>query len=372
MKRFFNRISIATIILSIAISASCICGDASSASAHEVYVLSPAQVTQALGTPPFDMIAVIRENLGQFVFWAFISILTIISVFCISIIRSFERFADPFLARLRPYAPFVARVTVGLSLLAAAYYQASYGPELPLVSTYGSLTGLITIVLVVIGTLITIGLYARIAACIALVMFSVAVYFHGWYMLTYANYIGEIIVILALGAHRLSLDSYLAGRRAQSSTVSRAALSATETARRALHRISAFIAPRSIAIMRICLGISLIFASAYAKIIYNNLALFTVLKYHLDHILGFEPHFLVLGAAIIEVTLGMFVILGIEIRFTALFFEFWLTLSLCFFGEVVWPHIILIGLPIALFLYGYDRYSIEGFFFKKKKYEPVL
>jgi uncharacterized membrane protein YphA (DoxX/SURF4 family) len=125
-------------------------------------------------------------------------------------------------------------------------------------------------------------------------------------------------------------------------------------------------------ILRILFGTALIYASAYAKIIYNNLALFTVEKYHLDHILGFEPHFLVLGAAIVEVLIGLFFILGIELRFTALFFLFWLTLSLIFFGEVVWPHLMLIGIPIAYICYGYDQYSLEGWLFRKKKYAPVL
>lgn len=331
------------------------------ASAHEVYVLTPAQVTQAIGTPSFDMLAIIQNNLGEFTFWAFITILVIFCVFFISIIRWLEHWIDPFFAKLRPYAPFVARVTVGLSFLAAAYYQANYGPELPIANTYGPLSGLVTAVLVVIGFLTIFGLYARWAAFIALLMYAIAVWFHGWYMLTYINYLGEIIVLLVLGAHNWSLDNFLSKKKA-----------AVKKTNGALARLRGWLAPKSFAILRVCFGISLIFASAYAKVIYNNLGLMTVVKYHLDAILGFEPHFLVLGAAIIEILIGTFIILGIEIRFTALFFEFWLTLSLCFFGEVVWPHIILIGIPIALVMYGYDSNSVEGYFFRKKKYEPVL
>ena len=330
-------------------------------SAHEVYVLSPDQITQAVGMPAFNMFDVVVANFHQFVFWAFISILTVFCVFFISIMRFLEHALDPFFIKLRPYAPFVARVTVGLSFLAAAYYQASYGPELPLVNTYGYLTAYITVILVAIGLLTIIGLYARIAASIALAMYAIAVYFHGWYMLTYINYLGEIIVLLVLGAHNLSIDNYFLKKQP-----------VPKKQNVWLQKVSDFIAPKSFAILRVCFGISLIFASAYAKIIHNNLGLFTVIKYHLDAHLGFEPHFLVLGAAIIEILIGTFVILGIEIRFTSLFFEFWLILSLSFFGEVVWPHIILIGIPIALIMYGYDNNSVEGYFFRKKKYEPVL
>jgi len=336
------------------------------ASAHEVYVLTPAQITQAIGTPPFNMITVIQDNLHEFIFWAFVTILVIFCIFFISIIRFLERWIDPLFIKLRPYAPFVARVTVGISFLAAAYYQASYGPELPLVNTYGSLTGLITVILIIIGLLTIVGFYARIAAFIALVMYVIAVWFHGWYMLTYINYMGEIIVLLALGAHNLSLDNFFMKKKT-------AKIAPTKTASPTiLTKITNWISARSFAILRVCFGISLIFASAYAKVIYNNLGLFTVMQYHLDKLLGFEAHFLVLGAAIIEILIGTFIILGAEIRFAALFFEFWLMLSLSFFGEVVWPHIILIGIPIALVMYGYDNYSIEGWFFRKKKYEPIL
>lgn len=331
------------------------------ASAHEVYVLSSAQIAQAVSTPPFDMVTVAKANLHEFMFWGFITALVIVGVFFISIIRFLEERLDPLLVTLRPYAPLVARVTVGLSFLAAAYYQASYGPELPLINTYGHLTPIITTVLVIIGLLTILGLYARLAASIALVMYGIAVWFHGWYMLTYINYMGEIIVLLVLGAHAISLDAWFAKQRKK-----------TKPRKNWLTKAQQWLAPRSFAILRICFGISLLYASAYAKIIHNNLALDTVLKYHLDHILGFEAHFLVLGAAIIELIIGIFIVVGIEIRFAALYFEFWLTLSLCFFGEAVWPHIILIGIPIALVMYGYDDYSLEGYCFCKKEYEPIL
>jgi hypothetical protein len=65
-------------------------------------------------------------------------------------------------------------------------------------------------------------------------------------------------------------------------------------------------------------------------------------------------------------------IFGIEIRFTSLFLEIWLALSLWYFGETVWPHLILIGIPIAFIFYGYDKYSLEGMVFKDPKRQPML
>jgi len=324
------------------------------ASAHEVYVLTPGEIQNDLRMPSFSEWQVIFTNVHEFMFWAFISFLVVTTIFCISIFRPFERWLAPLFARLRPYAAPIARITVGLSFLAAAYYGATYGPELPIASTFGAYAPAIRILLVCMGVLIISGFYVRLAAVAALVLFSIAVYFHGIYMLTYTNYLGEIIVLLILGHHRGETRHY------------------NESA------LAKFFAPYSFALLRVAFGISLLYASFYAKILHNNLALQVATlplaghKYGVAHYLGFEPHFLVLGAAIIEIVIAMFFILGIEVRWTSIFLLFWLSLSLSYFGEVVWPHVILIGIPIAFICYGYDTYSLEGYFFKDGAREPVL
>ena len=331
------------------------------ASAHEVYVLSPEQITYALGIAPFNMVQVALDNLHQFIFWGFIVFVVISTVFCISIFRRVEQFIDPIFNHGKRYAHTICRITVGLGLLAGAYYQATYGPELPLAAVYGVLTPLITAVIVTIGILMLLGIWVRPAAFAALCLFGVAVYFRGAYMLTYTNYFGEFLVLLLLGAHHA---------RTPSSRASKVTL--------AWHRIGRAVSPYSFAIIRICFGMSLLYAALYAKILHNNLALMVASlplaghQYAVAYYLGFEPHFLVLGAALVELIISAFFIFGIEIRWTSLFLEFWLSLSLVFFGESVWPHLILIGIPIALFLHGYDRWSLEGRFFKSGRLEPVL
>jgi hypothetical protein len=324
------------------------------ASAHEVYVLTPGEIQGDLRMPSFSEWQVIFTNIHEFMFWAFIAFLVVTTVFCISIFRPLERLLMPTFARLRPYAAPIARITIGLSFLAAAYYGATYGPELPIASTFGHYAIVIRILLVCMGVLIISGFYVRMAALSALVLFSIAVYFHGIYMLTYTNYLGEIITLLILGAHRGEHRHYHESKLAK------------------------LFAPYSFVLLRVAFGISLLYASFYAKILHNNLALQVATlplaghRYGVAHYLGFEPHFLVLGAAIIEIVIAVFFMLGIEIRWTSIFLLFWLSLSLSYFGEVVWPHVILIGIPLAFICYGYDKYSLEGYFFKDGAREPVL
>jgi len=318
------------------------------ASAHEVYVLTPAQIQLGLQTPPFSEIATTASYFSQFAFWGFIAALTILVVFLVSIFRPLERRLDPVLARARRYAEPIARVTIGLSFIAAAYYGATYGPELPIAATFGAAAGAVRAMLAVIGVLLILDIFTEAAALVALALFASAIYVHGIYMLTYANYFGEIIVLLILGSWR---GSRLLGGK---------------------------LAPYAFPFLRVCFGISLFYASFYAKVIHNELALQVASLPLAGHatsiasVLGFEPHFLVLGAAIVEMLLALFFIFGIEIRFASVFLLFWLSLSLWYFGEVVWPHVILIGIPIAFMFYGYDRYSLEGRFFKKGGREPVL
>jgi len=325
--------------------------------AHEVYVLTPDEIAMAEAAPTISPISIIGDNVEQFIFWTFVVLFTVITVFFISISRKIEDMFDPYLMRLKHYAPAVSRITIGLSFLAAAYYQASYGPELPFTQTFGEYAPLVTIVVAVIGLLITIGFWTQFAALVALGLYAFAVVKYGSYMLTYANYLGEIVMLLLLGTHRLGVERFR---------------SIAEAPRHILDVLARKFAPYGFLFLRVCFGISLVFASVYAKFIYSNLAFQVVEKYNLVHFFPFEPHFLVLGAALLELTLGVFFILGIEIRFAVIFLNIFLALSMLYFGEAVWPHLILFGVSIALFLHGYDKYSIEGYFFKKGNREPVF
>lgn len=326
--------------------------------AHEVYVLPSETIQQALMTPAFSEWSVITQNSDQFVLWAFIGALVVFCVFFISISRSLENALDPLLAKLPPYAPLVGRVTIGLALIAASYYGALFGPELPIRETFGALTDAVRTLLVVAGIMITVGFHPRIASIFVLTLFGVEVFTHGIYMLTYMNYLGELIILLILGAHILAFHSKHVDK-----------LRAPKWFLRAKNTLT----PYAFLILRVAFGISLIYSSVYAKVIHNQLALSVAYAYpDVVHFFGFEPHFLVLGAALIEILIGLLFVLGIEIRFTSLFLLFWLSLSLWYFGEVVWPHLILIGIPIAFIFYGYDRYSLEGWLFKRDGKEPVL
>lgn len=301
------------------------------ASAHEVYVLTSEEIAEGMNTPAFSGVQVALEHKGAFMFWGVIAFIVIVLVFLASLWRALEVPLKPLFSRLTPYAPAVSRVTIGLSLIAASYYGAMFGPELPL-SDFGAAAPFVRLALAFIGVALTLNLWSRAAATAMLALFAAQIWFHGSYMLTYINYLGEFLILAFFLHSRLK--------------------------------------PYAFFLLRVAFGAALIYASFYAKIFHNDLALQVASlplaghAHSLAYYFGFEPHFLVLGAAIIELLIGTFFILGLEIRFTCLFMLFWLSLSLFYFGEVVWPHVVLIGIPIAFLFHGYDKYSLESYILK--------
>jgi len=313
------------------------------ASAHEVYVLTPAQIHEAVTTASADPFDAMGEHAEQFLLWGGITAVALLVAVSLSISRLMRRTLDPWLVRLKKHAPLVARVTFGASLFASGWYGAIFGPELPLaMTTPPNVAHIVAVALMIVGVLIVVGFRTRWMSFLVLALFVYAAANYGWYMLTYANYLGEAILFIILGGGWFG---------------------------RAFERYSFFI-------LRILFGFALFFASFYAKFWHSNLALMTVNDYHLTDYFHFTPLFLVLGAFIIEALLGLCFMTGFEIRLASIFFATFIGMSLMFFGEAVWPHLILFGVSATLFMHGYDKYTLEEALFsrrmKGKATEPVL
>ena len=322
-------------------------------SAHEVYVLSTETIASDIATTSPNPFVMIAQQPRLFAFYGMIGVILVSTVFAMSITHFFERVFNPLLNKLKSWAAPIARITLGACLIASAYHFALFGPELPL-EQFGTFGLLMQIALYVTGVLCLLGLWTRTAGIIALGIFLTGVIKYDTYMLTYANYLGEICIAIILGSGRYSLDHWMGWHQQLFKS----------TARK--------FEPYAFPLLRILFGISIVYAPLYAKLWHSQLALDVVSKYNLTNFFHFEPLFFVLGAFIVEILIGLFIMFGFEIRHTALFFLFWIFLSLLYFGEAVWPHLVLIGVLVSLFCHGYDRWSVEGYLFKHGTREPVL
>jgi hypothetical protein len=305
------------------------------ASAHEVYVLSPDTIAQDLAVTSPNPMEAMFTNKVQFFFWAFLGAVLVLSVFFASITHRLEEFFKPALMRLRQHAPLAVRLTLGVCFIACGYYAAFFGPELPF-AAFGQYAPYLAAAFYAAGVAILAGVWLIPAASVALLLFGLTLWQWGLYpVITYPSYLGEILCIFLIASHAKKYEQ------------------------------QAFL------VLRTLFGLSLIGAAVYAKFIHSELALDVVAQYHLTDYFPFEPLFIVLGAGIIEIVAGFFIMVGFEIRHTVLFLLFWLTLSLVYFQESVWPHLVIVGILIALFMYGYDKYTIEGRFLGRK-HQPFL
>lgn len=306
--------------------------------AHEVYVLSPNAISADVQSTSINVFSSLSTplNIVWFFFFAFLALASL----SISFRISFSKWGLAMTKRvekLRDFAFPIIRIVFGISLIFSATHASLFGPELPISHLPGSMIW--TGILFVGGILVTVGLFSRFVAVLLLILFIVASFtFHG-YMATYSNYLGEIIVLLLIGSENFSLDNLLFKKTYSS-----------------LNEGKQFAIP----LLRISFAISLFVAALYAKFLHPSLGLEVVTQYELTRFFPFDPLFVVFGAGCIEMTIALIFLLGINMRWNIFFFAFWATLSLVFFGEAVWPHYILFGISIGLFLYGYDSLTLES------------
>lgn len=317
-------------------------------SAHEAYVLTPDEINRAVSMPSQDPFEAVPEHEAQFLFWGALIAVGVLATLAFSDARWSENTFSPLLLHLKRYAPFIGRLTFGLAMFASGYFGAFFGPELPATALLGA-TGasIFSWALMAAGVLICLGFLTRLMGFFGLAVFALAVARYHIYMLTYVNYLGEILLFLILGGGMWSLDSVFAKRRARRS--GRPAV---------LVRFKAALEKYSFLILRVLFGTALFFASFYAKFLHSNLALDTVNDYHLTNYFHFSQLFLVLGAFLVEALLGACFFFGFQIRLASIVFTVFLTMSILFFGEAVWPHIILFGVNFALFSHGYDEFTV--------------
>ncbi len=324
-------------------------------SAHEVYVLDPATVEVAMAMPSPNPFSAYHGNEFTFMFWGILTFVIFSTALAASAFHLFERQLDPFLFKLKKYALPIVRITVGLCFIAFAISGNLYGSELFLSKAFGEAASLVQIVIGLLGILAVLGIATRVVGLGMLALYALALATFGTYILTYTDFFGAAALITILGGGLWSVDSH----------------KGIEVGR-AISKLTMRLRPYAFPILRISLGWGVLYASVYAKYLHSQLALDVVTQYDLTRYFPFDPLFVVLGALIIEFLCGVLLVLGIAIRWTLIFLAFWLTLSLIYFKELIWPHGILFGVAISLLFHGYDALSLEKYVFKKKKTEPVF
>lgn len=311
-----------------------------SASAHEIYVLNQTEISQGFQYAGFETFYSLEnaENLkiALEVFFAVLILLGVNLIFRHS--SSGRRFND-YLSKFSRFGPLIVRLAISLSFFYSALTWSFLGPDIFLENL--AFPGILRLCLFTVSILIFLGLFTELAAFIAFLVYLLAAARYGFYLINYLNYLGEIIVLTLLGSRYLSWDKIIFG------------------AKKKFQNLKQY----ESTIVRVCYGIALSFAAIYIKFLHPRLTELVVLKYNLTQfhwLFPSDPQLVVFGAGLVELVIGLFIIFGFELRLTVFVSLLYLTLSILFFREAVWPHFMIYGISLNL-LFDQERFTFDHF-----------
>lgn len=248
---------------------------------------------------------------------------------------------DRFLKKASPVGPLIIRLTVGFSFFYSALSAASLGPELQL--SYMHAAHFIQYVEFVIALMFIFGIFTEIAALIGAVIFIYLIFFFHGYMITYTNYFGEFLALIFFGSRFLSFDLLAFGK--------------TPLLRK-MEKFKDFEVP----LVRILYGVALIYAGYTIKFAHQELTVAVYNQYHLENFFHNSAAFIAAGAGLSELAIGFFILIGFATRLTVLISLVFITLSLAYFHELLWPHFLLYGISISLIINSAGRCSVDSVF----------
>ncbi len=315
--------------------------------AHEVYVLTQDKIDAGQKSTEVGIWKALHNthNIELFIFFAALICGTLALAAYLKHRGTFDKLGSR-LDKGSNWAITLIRIAFGASLIVSATNNALYGPELPLRSFAGG--NVIRIILLVAGTALLVGAATRVFAIVAGAVWFYALLLKGPYMFTYSNYIGEAIALVFLPLTALSIDNLLVKAKL-------------------LKKRKFAYAEYSFPVARVLFAFSLLYTALTIKFTHTQLTLDVVNDFHLTRYFPFEPLFIVLGAALIEVLVAVAFMAGLLQRFTTVIFLFVMTLSLLFFKESVWPHYLLIALGIGMFIHKPDKFTLDSKLFVHKK-----
>lgn len=345
MRKIFSFLILATSYLLLA----------TNAYAHEAYVLTPQEFQAGLlvnSTNPFNQLSDPKHlplflTISLFVGLSFILIILWSTT-------NWSQILDNIVRKAKVIGPLIIRLAISASFFFAAQINSILGPELPLDHIpYGYV---LRLALFAISIMVLFGFLTELAALIGLFAFLYISYFNGLYMITYANYFGELLVLLLFGSRFLSFDSLLFGKN---------------------HWDQKFQKFRDleVPIVRVLYGVALIFAGYTIKFQHQQLSIDVYNQYHLINFFHSSAGFIAAGAGLSEILIGLFILVGFAMRWTILISLAFITLSILYFREMLWPHLMLYGISFSLLINSGDKFTIDHYlvpWLRKLLFKPSI
>lgn len=311
------------------------------ASAHEAYVLTNSEFQKGLSiTSAHPLLPLLDPSHIQI---SAIITISVILAYLLAILwaaTSWAAFFDKIIRQANLVGPLIIRLAISVSFFYAAMANVILGPELPLTAVgFGSI---IRFLLISLSIMFFLGFLTELAALIGLTIFIYVMFTFHAYMLTYANYFGELLVLLLFGSRFLSVDSWLFGKHAWNIDLEK------------LRNLE-------IPIVRMLYGTALIYAGWTIKFIHQSLTIEVYNQYHLANFFHASASFIAAGAGLSEITIGLFILIGFAQRFTTLISLCFITLSILYFREMLWPHFMLYGISFSIIINSADKFTLDRY-----------
>lgn len=306
------------------------------ASAHEAYVLTNEQWRAGYQDVWYDVLLPLRhsENASLVTLAAAGGLLLFVASYFFW--RSlFGHNLSLRLWKAQPIAFLILRAAFAFALIIGAYNGAIFGPELSidllpyhLLVRYG-LYGVA--VLILLGWLTELSAIALIAAV------ALSIWSYGSYALVYFYYLLAALTLLIYGCGAYGLDAYLSKKETRSDY--------------ALPKPSALLRRDALTTtgFRLALGAVFVLGAIIVKFLHPAVSLQVAYSFGL---FPKDPAFFVAGAALVELALGFFLLVGFQTRTVAAGALLMLMTAQIAFSEVLWPHLPVYGLALYLMLSG--------------------
>lgn len=311
------------------------------ASAHEAYVLTHQEFQKGLYMNTVNPFAPLLDA-SHFQLSAFITFSVVVSYIFV-ILWSTNPIAgvlDRSIKKAKFFGLLIIRLAISLSFFYAAIGNSFLGPELSLTQIPGG--EIIRILLFVISLAILLGFFVEVSAFTGLGIFFYLTQYHGIYMFTYLNYFGELFVLFFFGSRFFSIDRILFGKKAWLKYI---------------EKFREYETP----IVRILYGLALMYAGFSIKFQHQQISIWVYDQYHLNDFFHANASFIAAGAGLSEILIGLFIVIGFTMRFTILISLFFITISLLYFHELIWPHLMLYGISFSLLINSADKITSDHY-----------
>lgn len=244
---------------------------------------------------------------------------------------------ESWLGQYLPYGKLILRIAIALALVIGVQQQALFGPELSLEPIPYS--EIIHWVIYSLALLLVLGWMTELTALAGIIIYGFAFMEYGPYVFHYLTFLAAFVVLLFFGAGPHSVDHRLHPPKKERSTLSVEAL-----------------------LLRIGIGISLLVAGVWIKLMHAPIALEVVQRYELttaNWLMPRDPNFFVLLVGLTELFLAVAFLFGFQTRLLALVFLKMLLVAQIYFREPVWPHFILYGMMAYLILTDGGKLTLD-------------